>query len=67
MMPVIAQQIRNQRIRLNLTQQEVAELSGVSLRLIRELEAGRGNPGLNQLEKLVAVLNLQLVLMPKTT
>lgn len=65
-MPVIYQQLREQRHRLDLTQQEVAELSGLSVRLLRELEAGRANPGLRQLEKLAAVLNLALTLTPKT-
>lgn len=65
-MPVIHQQLREQRHRLDLTQQEVAELSGLSVRLLRELEAGRANPGLRQLEKLAMVLNLTLTLIPKT-
>ncbi len=64
-MPDIFQVLRKQRFHLNLTQQEVAELSGVSVRLLRELEAGRANPGLRQLEKIAAVLNLTLTLMPK--
>lgn len=59
-------QIRQQRLMLHLTQQEVAELSGVSVRLLRELEAGRANVGLQQLEKIAAVLNLAVTLAPKT-
>ena len=55
-----------QRLQLGLTQQEVAELSGVSIRLIRELEAGRANPGLRQLEKLAVALNLTLTLTPNS-
>ena len=63
-MPHLHQKIQQQRLQLGLTQQEVAELSGVSIRLIRELEAGRANPGLHQLEKLAAALNLTLTLTP---
>jgi transcriptional regulator with XRE-family HTH domain len=59
-------QLRQQRLTLHLTQQEVAELSGISVRLIRELEAGRANVGLHQLEKIAAVLNLAITLAPKT-
>ncbi|AMR27934.1 hypothetical protein A0257_13100 [Hymenobacter psoromatis] len=64
-MPDVFQVLREQRFHLDLTQQEVAELSGVSVRLLRELEAGRANPGLRQLEKIAAVLNLTLTLTPK--
>ncbi len=65
-MPEIHQIISRQRFKLRLTQQEVAELSGVSVRLLRELEAGRANPGLRQLQKLAAVLNLTLTLTQNT-
>lgn len=58
-------QILLQRFKLRLTQKEVAELSGVSVRLLRELEAGRANPGLQQLEKIASTLNMTLVLIPK--
>ncbi len=63
-MPHLHQLLLRQRIQLQLTQQELAEVSGVSVRLVRELEAGRANPGLRQLEKLAAVLNLQVTLTP---
>ena len=66
MMPPIHSTLRLQRHKLQLTQPEVAELSGLSVRLLRELEAGRANPGLRQLEKIAAVLNLTLTLIPKT-
>jgi len=65
-MPPMHLILRLQRLKLNLTQSEVAELSGVSVRLLRELEAGRANPGLRQLEKIATVLNLSLTLTPKT-
>ena len=63
-MPHLHQLLLRQRIQLQLTQQELAEVSGVSVRLVRELEAGRANPGLRQPEKLAAVLNLQVTLPP---
>ena len=65
-MPLLHQKMQLQRLQLGLTQQEVAELSGVSIRLIRELEAGRANPGLRQLEKLAVALNLTLTLTPNS-
>lgn len=64
-MPPMHAEISAQRQHLGLTQQELAELSGVSVRLLRELEAGRGNPGLRQLMQIAAALNLTLTLTPK--
>lgn len=63
-MPDISRILIRHRLRLGLTQQEVAELSGVSVRLLRELEAGRANPGLRQLKQIANVLNLTLTLVP---
>lgn len=63
-MPAIEQIFLRHRLQLGLTQQEVAELSSVSIRLLRELEAGRANPGLHQLERIAKVLNLTLTLTP---
>lgn len=65
-MPVITREISEHRQQLGLTQQELAELSGVSVRLLRELEAGRGNPGLQQVERIAGALNLTLTLTAKT-
>ena len=63
-MPDISRTFIRHRLQLGLTQQEVAELSAVSVRLLRELEAGRANPGLRQLERIANVLNLTLALVP---
>ncbi len=63
-MPTIPRILTSHRLRLGLTQQEVAELSAVSVRLLRELEAGRANPGMRQLERIANVLNLALTLVP---
>ncbi len=63
-MPNLPRILIRHRLQLGLTQQEVAELSEVSVRLLRELEAGRANPGLRQLERIANVLNLTIALVP---
>lgn len=65
-MPDLPRIFIRHRLQPSLTQQEVAELSGVSVRLLRELEAGRANPGVRQLERIANVLNLTLTLVPLT-
>ena len=64
-MPDITQNIAKRREYLQITQQELAELANVSVRLIRELEAGRANPGLRQLTQVLNALGLDLAVVEK--
>jgi y4mF family transcriptional regulator len=58
----IGQLLRARRKFLRLRQRDLAELAGVTLRGLTELENGRGNPTLNQLSKIADVLGLELTL-----
>lgn len=58
----IGQLIRARRKFLRLRQRDLAELAGVTLRGLTELENGRGNPTLSQLSKLAGVLGLEVTL-----
>ena len=59
-------QVANQRDRLALTQAELAELSQVSLRTIRAIEAGRANPGLQLVNQVLDKLGLELAVIKKS-
>jgi transcriptional regulator with XRE-family HTH domain len=48
------------RTELGVTQQHVADLSGISSRLLVAWENGHGNPGFKQLSAVLAVLGLQM-------
>lgn len=50
---------------LGLTQQDLADYSGLSLRIIKSIETGKGNPSLNTLHKLVDILGLEIILQVK--
>lgn len=54
--------IRRRREENDLTQQELAQRSGVHLRSINAIESGKANPSFSTLEKLAEVLNLELIL-----
>jgi y4mF family transcriptional regulator len=54
--------LRARRKFLRLRQRDLAELAGVTLRGLTELENGRANPTLNQLSKIADVLGLELTL-----
>ncbi len=57
--------IRERRTLLGLTQQDLADYAGLSLRIIKSIESGKGNPSLSTLTKLADVLGLELVLKVK--
>ena len=52
--------IKERRDMLNVTQEEVANLSGVGLRTLKQFESGNGNPTMETLQKLGDALGLEL-------
>ena len=50
---------------LKITQENLADLSGVGLRTIKQLEAGKANPTYKTLQEIADVLGLELVLQVK--
>lgn len=58
-------QIKERRAMLQLTQAQLAELSGVGLRTLKQLEAGQANPTLHTLAEIAAVLGMEVVLQVK--
>lgn len=56
----LVMQIISRRAVLGITQEQLANLSGVGLKTIYKLEQGLGNPSLDTLEKVLDVLGLEL-------
>ena len=50
---------------MQVTQDQLAELSGVGLRTIKQFESGKGNPTLLTLQKLADVLGMEVSLKIK--
>ena len=57
--------IKERRIVLGLTQQDLADYTELSLRIIKSVESEQGNPSLKTLEKIAGVLGLELVMRVK--
>jgi transcriptional regulator with XRE-family HTH domain len=57
--------VKARRQALRVTQETLAELSGVGLRTLKQFESGKGNPTLQTLAKLADVLGLEIVLQLK--
>ncbi|MDO9038299.1 MAG: helix-turn-helix transcriptional regulator [Lutibacter sp.] len=57
--------IKERREVLQVTQETLAELSGVGLRTLKQFESGKGNPTLTTLQKLTDVLGMEVCLKLK--
>jgi transcriptional regulator with XRE-family HTH domain len=58
--------IKERRESLQVTQETLAELSGVGLRTVKQFESGKGNPTLTTLQKLGDALGLEITMKIKT-
>jgi transcriptional regulator with XRE-family HTH domain len=61
----IGKTLRFRREFLNLRQEDLAEMSGITSRTIHLIESGTGNPSVETLEKLAIVLGMELLLQVK--
>lgn len=57
--------IRERRNLLGLTQQDLADYTGLSLRIIKSIEVGKGNPSMGTLTKIAEVLGLEITMKVK--
>ena len=58
--------VKERRDTLRVTQETLAQLSGVGLRTLKQFESGKGNPTLQTLQKIADVLGLEVSLKLKT-
>lgn len=58
---LIGKQIKERRLDLKIKQQEVADLSGISINTIVAVERGIGNPRIETIISICDVLGLQLI------
>lgn len=58
----VGQKIKERRKFLQIKQEDLAEIAGVSERTLREIEKGTANPELNSLLKVCEVLGLEIQL-----
>ena len=63
---LIIEQIKERRKVLAISQETLADISGVGLRTLKQFESGKGNPTLETLQKLCDALGLEIKLEVKT-
>ena len=57
--------VKERREVMQVTQETLAELSGVGLRTLKQFESGKGNPTILTLQKLADVLGMEVCLKLK--
>lgn len=57
--------VRSRRQTLRTTQQALADMSGVSVRMIKAIEGGYANPSVGTIGKILDVLGMQLQIVDK--
>ena len=57
--------IKERRAGLGLTQQDLADFSGLSVRIIKSIETGKGNPSIVTLNKIADILGLEIIMKVK--
>ncbi|MBQ9473217.1 MAG: helix-turn-helix transcriptional regulator [Bacteroidales bacterium] len=64
---VLSDTIKERRSQLNISQIDLAEMAGVSLATVKDIERGMGNPSIKTVEKILAVLGMELVYQLRQT
>lgn len=59
--------IKDRRSVLEISQEDLAEMSGLSIATIKKIETGKANPSLRTLESLAVILGLELSLKVRNT
>ena len=57
----LRQVIKARRKVLDISQQDLAEMSGISLPTVKDIERGLANPSLSTISKLLDVLGMEIV------
>ena len=61
----LAENIKQRRNILDITQEHLAEMAEIGLRTLKKIESGKGNPTIATVNKLAAILGMELTLKIK--
>ncbi|MBQ9230784.1 MAG: helix-turn-helix transcriptional regulator [Prevotella sp.] len=59
--------IKERRALLGISQQDLADYSGIGISTVKDIERGVGNPSLQTITKILDVVGLEMVLQIKQT
>ncbi len=52
--------MKSRRETLNISQIDLAEIAGVSLATVKDIERGKGNPSMSTIKKIIDVLGIEI-------
>ena len=56
----LAEVIKSRRKALNISQHDLAEMAGIGLATIKNVERGKGNPSIGTVSKIMVVLGMEI-------
>ena len=56
----LSEVIKNRRKTLAISQQDLAEMAGIGLATIKDIERGKGNPSMATVSKIMEVLGMEI-------
>lgn len=56
----LSEVIKNRRKKLAISQQDLAEMAGIGLATIKDIERGKGNPSMATVSKIMEVLGIEI-------
>ncbi len=59
--------IKNRRKTLAISQQDLAEMAGIGLATLKDIERGKGNPSMATVSKIMEVLGMEIVFKVRQT
>ena len=59
--------IKNRRKTLAISQQDLAEMAGIGLATLKDIERGKGNPSMATVSKIMVVLGMEIVFKVRQT
>lgn len=57
----LSEAMKSRRKTLGISQLDLAEMSGVSLATVKDIERGKGNPSLNTVQKILDILGMEII------
>lgn len=63
----IVQVIKMRRKTLAISQQDLAEIAGIGLATLKDIERGKGNPSLATVSKIMDVLGMEIIFKVRQT
>ena len=56
----LAEVIKSRKKTLDISQQDLAEMAGIGLATIKDIERGKGNPSIGTVSKIMEVLGMEI-------